>query len=75
MSATNTTHPALPTPRVHRTAPKIAQRISEILGEDFPWERVYQWSDAGKLRCHRIGPNLAIADDILVEDLTGQPVA
>ena len=59
-------------PRVHRTAPVIAKRISEILGEKFPDERVYQWADAGKIRIFRIGPNIAARDDTLVEDLTGQ---
>jgi hypothetical protein len=60
------------TPRVHRTASVIARRIGEILGENFPEERVYQWADAGKIRIFRIGPNIAARDDTLVEDLTGQ---
>jgi hypothetical protein len=66
---------ALPTPRVHRTAPRIAKRAGEILGEDFPVERVYQWRDAGKLRTFKIGPNDCIRDDVLIEDLTGAKVA
>jgi len=64
-----------PAPRVHRTAPAIARRISEILGEKFPDERVYQWADAGKIRVFRIGPNVCARDDTLVEDLTGQRAA
>jgi hypothetical protein len=62
-------------PRVHRTAPVIARRIGEILGEEFPEERVYQWADAGKIRVFRIGPNVCARDDTLVEDLTGQRTA
>ena len=58
-------------PRVHRTAAVIARRISEILGEDFPEERVYQWAQAGKIRIFRIGPNVCVRDDMLIEDLTG----
>jgi hypothetical protein len=57
---------------VHRTAKKIADRISEIFNEPFPEERVYQWRDTGKLRTFNIGPNVCIRDDILIEDLTGQ---
>jgi hypothetical protein len=57
---------------VHRTAAVIARRISEILGENFPEERVYQWADAGKIRIYRIGQNICARDDTLVEDLTGQ---
>jgi hypothetical protein len=60
---------------VHRTAKRIAVRIGEILGEQFPEERVYQWRDTGKLRTFSIGPNICIRDDILVEDLTGQRAA
>jgi hypothetical protein len=61
-----------PPPRVLRTAPVIARRIGEILGEAFPPERVYQWRDAGKLPgMFKIGPNDAIRDDVLIEDLTG----
>jgi hypothetical protein len=64
----------IPTPRVRvlRTAPVIAKRIGEILGEEFPEERVYQWRDAGKIRTFNIGPNVCIRDDTLVEDLTGR---
>jgi hypothetical protein len=60
---------------VHRTAKRIAGRIGEILGEEFPEERVYQWRDTGKLRTFNIGPNVCIRDDILIEDLTGQRAA
>ena len=56
---------------VHRTAPKIAKRISEILGEEFPPEKVYPWIKSGKIRSFHIGPNLCARDDFLVEDLTG----
>jgi hypothetical protein len=62
-------------PLVHRTARKIAKRAGEILGEEFPEERVYQWRDAGKLRTFKIGPNDCIRDDVLIEDLTGQRAA
>jgi hypothetical protein len=61
--------------KVHRKAKKIAERITEILGEPFPEERVYQWRDAGKLRTFNIGPNVCIRDDVLLEDLTGQRAA
>ena len=60
-----------PTLRVFRTAPVIAKRIGEILGEEFPEERVYQWRDAGKIRTFNIGPNVCARDDTLIEDLTG----
>jgi hypothetical protein len=63
------------TPRVHRTAPVIAKRIGEILGEEFPKERVYQWAEAAKIRTFKIGPNICARDDTLVEDLTGQRAA
>jgi hypothetical protein len=46
-----------PVIKVHRTAKKIAARISEVFGEPFPEERVYQWRDTGKLRTFNIGPN------------------
>ena len=56
-----------PTPRVLRTAPVIAKRIGEILGEPgFPPERVYQWRDAGKIRTFNIGPNVCARDDTLI---------
>jgi hypothetical protein len=58
-------------PLIHRTAPKIAKRISEVLGENFPVERVYQWRDAGKIRTFNLGPNVCARDDTLIEDLTG----
>jgi hypothetical protein len=61
-----------PIVKVHRTAKKIAARISEIFGEPFPEERVYQWRDTGKLRTFKIGPQDCIRDDVLLEDLTGQ---
>jgi hypothetical protein len=64
-----------PVIKVHRTAKKIAARISEVFGESFPEERVYQWRDTGKLRTFQIGPNVCIRDDILLEDLTGQRAA
>ena len=44
--------------RVHRTAPVIAKRIGEILGENFAEHLVYQWAEAGKIRVFRIGPNV-----------------
>jgi hypothetical protein len=64
-----------PAPRVHRTAPVIAKRISEILGEEFAEYLVYQWAEAGKIRIFKIGPNICARDDFLVEDLTGQRAA
>jgi hypothetical protein len=65
----------LPTVRVHLRAPKIAKRAGEILDEDWPTERVYQWIAAGKLRAFKIGPHFAIEDSVLIEDLTGGPKA
>jgi hypothetical protein len=59
--------------RVHRGASRIAARISEIFGEEFPESRVYQWRDAGKLRTFTIGANVCIRDDVLVEDLSDGP--
>jgi hypothetical protein len=60
------------TPRVHRTAPVMRERIAEVLHEpDFPVERVYQWAKAGKIRTFYLGPNLCARDDHLIEDLTG----
>jgi hypothetical protein len=59
-------------PITHRTARKIAERISQILGEEFPEERVYQWRDSGKIRCFSIGSSVAAREDTLLEDLTGR---
>jgi hypothetical protein len=64
-----------PIVKVHRTAKRIAARIAEVFGEPFPEERVYQWRDTGKLRTFNIGPQIAIRDDVLLEDLTGQRAA
>jgi hypothetical protein len=58
--------------RVHRTAPKIAERMGEILGEPFSDDQVYQWVEAKKIRTFKLGPHICALDTTLLEDLTGQ---
>jgi hypothetical protein len=58
--------------RVHRGAARIAQRIRQVLDEpDFTVTKTYQWAAAQKFRHFHIGPNIAVRDDHLIEDLTG----
>lgn len=62
------------TPLIHRTAERIAKRMSEILGETISVDQVYAWRHKGLLHTYELGGTIAITEMQLLQDLSGKTI-